>query len=275
MVRPFGLRKAVDSQDSENPRRKKQRGLGWIPPLVLLLLWSAASYYRWVNPYLLPSPLRILNAAGRLAASGDLLRHLGVSFLRVMTGFLVTLGIAVPLALLMHALPILKKLLKGSLEFLRSVPPIAAIPLLILWFGIGEASKTAVIVMASFFPVFLNLLSGLNNIDERWRELARSLRLNRREFVRFILFPAAFPSFLTGIQLGLSYCWRALMGAEMIAAASGLGYLILDSQEMGRVDRVFVGLITLGICGVLLDKLLIRVFNIFVPWKDLEEEQEW
>ncbi len=258
-----------------NRFRSRSGGLGLIPPLVLILLWSTASHYSWVNPYLLPSPLRILNSAYKLALTGDLFRHLGVSFLRVLSGFLVTLGIAVPMAFLMHALPLLKKLLKGTLEFLRSVPPIAAIPLLILWFGIGEASKTAVIVMASFFPVFLNLLSGLNNIDGRWRELARSLRLGRREFIRFILFPAAFPSFLTGIQLGLSYCWRALMGAEMIAAASGLGYLILDSQEMGRVDRVFVGLITLGICGVLLDKLLIRVFNIFVPWKDLEEEQEW
>ncbi|OQY31432.1 MAG: hypothetical protein B6241_14145 [Spirochaetaceae bacterium 4572_59] len=244
-------------------------------PFLLLALWALASERQWVHPYLLPSPLRVAKAALRLAESGALFKHLGVSFQRVIIGFFITLGIAVPLSFLIHSLPFLKRLLRVPLEFLRSVPPISTIPLLILWFGIGEASKTAIIVMASFFPVFLNLMGGLNNIEEDWKELARSLQLDQGEYIRFVLFPAAFPSFLTGIQLGLSYCWRALMGAEMIAAASGLGYLILDSQDMGRIDRVFVGIFTLGICGILLDKILIKAFNCLIPWKDLEEEQNW
>jgi NitT/TauT family transport system permease protein/sulfonate transport system permease protein len=244
-------------------------------PSILIALWALVSSRQWVHPYLLPSPFKVVNAAFRLSESGDLFKHLGVSFQRVIIGFLITLGIAVPLSFLMQCLPILKRLLRIPLEFLRSVPPISTIPLLILWFGIGEASKTAIIVMASFFPVFLNLMGGLNNIEEDWRELARSLRFNHGEYIRYVLFPAAFPSFLTGIQLGLSYCWRALMGAEMIAAASGLGYLILDSQEMGRIDRVFVGIFTLGLCGILLDKILIKIFNRLIPWKDLEEVQRW
>ncbi|MBN2510831.1 MAG: ABC transporter permease [Spirochaetales bacterium] len=244
-------------------------------PVILVLLWHAASAFEWVHPYLLPSPLKVARTAADLIQSGALPRHLGVSFLRIAGGFSITLLAALPLSFLIHALPGVKLLLKAPLEFLRSVPPLAAIPLLILWFGIGEASKTAVIVMASFFPVFLSLLGGLNNVDEKWRELARSLRFNHMEYIRFVLFPSAFPAFLTGIQLGVSYCWRALMGAEMIAAASGVGYLILDSQEMGRIDRVFVGIFTLGVCGIILDRLLLKLFNALVPWKDLEEDQKW
>ncbi|WP_321992760.1 ABC transporter permease [Marispirochaeta aestuarii] len=244
-------------------------------PLLVLILWTTASRNEWVHPYLLPSPRRVGEAAWTLLYRGELIRHLGVSLRRVLTGFILTLGIALPLSILIHFLGWLKNLTKGSLEFLRSIPPLSAIPLLILWFGIGEASKTAVIVMASFFPVFLNVLSGLDNVDESWRELADSLQLTRRDYLAAVLIPAALPSILTGIQLGISYSWRALMGAEMIAAASGIGYLILDSQEMGRIDRVFVGILTLGICGILLDRVLMQLFNSWIPWLNLEEGRTW
>jgi sulfonate transport system permease protein len=246
-----------------------------IVPIVVLIVWTVAVRNEWVHPYLLPTPVRVFRAAVTMMVSGSLLTHLWVSLLRVVSGFVVTLSLAVPLSFIIHALPRVKRLLRFPLEFLRSVPPLAAIPLLILWFGIGEASKTAVIVMASFFPVFLSLLGGLNSVGENWRELARSLQLNTIDFVRYVLFPASLPSFLTGVQLGLSYCWRALMGAEMIAAASGLGYMILDSQQMGRVDRVFVGIVTLGLCGIALDKGLMKAFNALVPWTDLEADQRW
>ena len=244
-------------------------------PALVLILWTAASGNEWVHPYLLPSPRRVALAAWTLLLKGELILHLGVSLRRVLTGFALTMGIALPLSILIHFLGWLKTLTKGSLEFLRSVPPLSAIPLLILWFGIGEASKTAVIVMASFFPVFLNVLSGLDNVDDKWQELADSLQLTRTDYLKAVLIPSALPSILTGIQLGISYSWRALMGAEMIAAASGIGYLILDSQEMGRIDRVFVGILTLGICGILLDRVLMRLFNNLVPWQNLEEGRTW
>lgn len=244
-------------------------------PLMVLLVWQLAAGLELVHPYLLPSPLRVGRAALQLFLNGELFRHLGISFMRVCAGFFITLLIALPMGFGVYALPRLKRILKVPLEFLRSVPPLAAVPLLILWFGIGEASKTAVIVMASFFPVFLNLMGGLNSLDGRWKELAETLELDRSDFVRHILFPAAFPSFLTGVQLGISYCWRALMGAEMVAASSGLGYLILDSQEMGRIDRVFVGIFSLGLCGLLLDQSLLRIFDRLIPWKDLGKERQW
>lgn len=257
-------------------RGKLRRGIELvIVSTAVVLFWAIAAKKEWVHPYLLPSPDRVFRTAVMMVASGNLLTHLWTSLLRVLSGFAVTLSMAVPLSFLIHALPSVKRLLRFPLEFLRAVPPLAAIPLLILWFGIGEASKTAVIVMASFFPVFLSLLGGLNSVGTNWRELARSLHLSAPDFVRFVLFPASLPSFLTGVQLGLSYCWRALMGAEMIAAASGLGYMILDSQEMGRVDRVFVGIVSLGLCGIILDRGLMKTFNAMIPWTDLEADQSW
>lgn len=224
---------------------------------------------------MLPPPQQILKTAWKLIIEGDLTKHLGVSLKRVLVGFSFTLLLAIPLGILMHFCSWLKNMLKGTLEFLRSIPPLSAIPLLILWFGIGETSKTAIIVMASFFPVFLNLLNGLNNVDQCWEELSTTLQLRKTDYLINILIPAAIPSILTGIQLGISYSWRALMGAEMIAAASGIGYLILDSQEMGRIDRIFVGIITLGICGIILDKTIIRLFNKLIPWKELGGTQQW
>lgn len=244
-------------------------------PILILGGWWLVSKAGWAHPYLFPSPGKVAGAFLELFSSGELMLHLKVSFIRVLSGFGLTVLVAVPLSFLIHAFPLLKRVLRAPLEFLRSVPPLATIPLLILWFGIGEASKTAIICMASFFPVFLNLLNGLNSVDESWKELSHSLNLDWRDYIQSILFPAALPSFLTGIQLGLSYSWRALMGAEMIAAASGLGYLILDAEEMGRVDRVFVGIVALGLSGMVMDRILLKGFGRIAPWADFTKGKLW
>jgi NitT/TauT family transport system permease protein/sulfonate transport system permease protein len=130
------------------------------------------------------------------------------------------------------------------------------IPLLILWLGIGEASKLAVIVLATFFPVFLNALGGFDSMDGRWLELSRSLELGFFRHLRRVLIPASMPHIVTGLRLGFGYAWRALLGAELFASAAGLGYLISDAQEMARVDKVFTGILTIGFLGLIFDALL-------------------
>lgn len=245
----------------------------WVIPILILALWIIASKKEWVHPYLLPSLNKIGKATLTLLTDGELLRHLWASLRRVLAGFAITSLIAFPLSIVIHFIPLFRTLFRIPLEFLRSIPPLATIPLLILWFGIGETSKIAVIVMASFFPLFLNILSSLDNVDKRWKDLSYSLQLHPTDYLTSVLLPASFPAILTGIQLAISYSWRALMGAEMIAAASGIGYLILDSQEMGRIDRVFVGIFILGSCGIFLDHVLLKIFNRLVPWKDLREER--
>jgi NitT/TauT family transport system permease protein/sulfonate transport system permease protein len=130
------------------------------------------------------------------------------------------------------------------------------IPLLILWFGIGEASKLAVIFLATFFPVFLSAFGGFNGMDGRWRELADSLELSFSRRLRRVLIPAALPQIITGLRLGFGYAWRALLGAELFSSSAGLGYLITDAEEMARIDTVYVGILVIGCLGLFFDTLL-------------------
>ncbi|MDR0723435.1 MAG: ABC transporter permease [Treponema sp.] len=224
-------------------------------PVALLGLWWILCAMGLVNAYLVPSPQKVGSAWLDLLQRGELGRHIGISLYRVFGGYGISVCLALPLALMFHYSPRLRKLFHGILEFFRSVPPLAMIPLLILWLGIGEASKLAVIVLATFFPVFLNALGGFDSMDGRWLELSRSLELGFFRHLRWILVPAALPQLVTGFRLGFGYAWRALLGAELFASAAGLGYLISDAQEMARIDQVFAGILTIGFLGLLFDAL--------------------
>jgi NitT/TauT family transport system permease protein/sulfonate transport system permease protein len=234
-------------------------------PAGIVALWWLLSALRLVNPYLIPPPEKILSAAARLLASGELAGHVRISLFRVWSGYLISAGAALPLALLFHESPVLRKLFHGVFETVRAVPPLALIPLLILWFGIGEASKLAVIVLATFFPIFLNAENGFDSMDGRWLELSRSLELSFPRHLRSVLVPAALPQIITGLRLGFGYAWRALLGAELFASASGLGYLITDAQAMARTDRVFVGIFAIGLLGVVFDTLFRFLAARFLP----------
>jgi NitT/TauT family transport system permease protein/sulfonate transport system permease protein len=234
-------------------------------PLSLLCIWQLLAALALVNPYLVPAPAQIWRAALRLISTGELQGHVLVSLGRVWAGYLISAACALPLALLFHEIPALRKLFHGLFEIIRAVPPLALIPLLILWFGLGEASKLAVIVLATFFPIFLNAESGFDSMDSRWQELSASLKLSFPRHLSAVLVPAAFPQIITGLRLGFGYAWRALLGAELFASASGLGYLITDSQAMARVDKVFVGIIVIGLLGLFFDTILRLLANRFVP----------
>jgi NitT/TauT family transport system permease protein/sulfonate transport system permease protein len=225
-------------------------------PLLIAAAWAILSGLDIPNPYLVPSPQRVWNAAVQLIASGELMGHVAVSLARVWGGYALSVFCALPLALLFHESPVLRRIFSGLFDMLRAVPPLAMIPLFILWFGLGEGSKLAVIVMSSFFPVFLNAESGFASMDNRWLELSRSLELPFSRHLFSVLIPASLPPIITGLRLGFGYAWRALLGAELFASASGLGYFITESQAMARVDRVFVGIIAIGLLGTFLDILL-------------------
>jgi NitT/TauT family transport system permease protein/sulfonate transport system permease protein len=244
---------------SASPFLKSKTGrfiLSLLLPFIILLVWQLVTTLGLVNTYLIPSPARVCAAAVSMAKSGELAESTLVSLARVGAGYVLAAAAALPLALLFHCFPLLKILFKAPLELLRAIPPLAMIPLLILWCGIGEASKLAVIILASFFPIFLNAEDGFDQVDAKWRELAQSLELGFHRYLSAVLLPAAFPQMLTGLRLGFGYSWRALLGAELFAASTGLGYLITDAQEMARVDKVFVGILAIGILGLIFDALL-------------------
>lgn len=239
-------------------------------PFILLGLYVLICSLNLVNPYLVPRPAQLVDAFMELTGKGLLQQHIAQSLTRVSLGFGISLVLAFPLALLFYFYPTIAGYFSGTLHFLRATPPLALVPLLILWFGIGEASKLALIVLASFFPVFLNTLNGLQQVSPELLEMGDSLGLNSREKTLHILLPEALPSILTGARLAFGYSWRALIGAEMIAASSGLGYLILDAQELARTDRVFIGILSIGMLGLLLDSLSMFIFSRSFPWLSRE-----
>lgn len=245
-------------------------GSGLVLPVLFLLIWWAGSHLGLWNPFLLPGPQAVARAAIRLVASGELLRHLLASTGRIIFGFSFSCLLAFPLGVLLGLNPVLGRVLYPTLEFVRHVPPLALLPLLILWFGIGEGSKMVVILLATFFPVFMNTLDGVRRCDPRLIEVGMSLRLSPFAIFRRVILPWAIPSVMTGLRLGLGYSWRALIGAELIAAASGLGYLIHDAEALSRSDVIVVGILALGLLGGLSDHIFFRLSRHLMPWKGEE-----
>lgn len=172
-------------------------------------------------------------------------------------GFLLSSALALPIAAALVRWRLAADLLRVPLEFLRATPPLALLPLLVLWFGIGEAAKWIVVVLASFFPILLNTVAGLRAVSPQHRELARALDLTRVETLRLVVLPATLPVVVAGLRLGFGYCWRAMVGAEMIATSAGLGFRIMDSQAIARSDMVYAGILVLASLGFLADRVFL------------------
>ena len=233
-------------------------------PVLLLGLWHSLSASGLVSPYLLPGPVRVLESALAVAASGVLFEHLAASFSRIGMGFSFSVVLGISVAGLLHRFRLLDELFTGTLSFLRMTPPLALTPLIILWLGIEDATQIAIIMLASFFPIYLNTRAGLSRLDPLYRELAASLHVSRLRFVLAFLTPSAVPSIVTGLRLSFGYSWRALIAAELIAASSGLGYLIMDAEQMQRADEVIVGIAVIGVIGWMLDAGFVRVVSVLL-----------
>ncbi|HMM20033.1 MAG TPA: ABC transporter permease [Selenomonadales bacterium] len=240
-------------------------------PAVIILVWIAGSWLAAWNSYIIPPPGEVLAALTKLLADGVLAKHVLVSLYRVFAGFLAAFLLAFPLGVAVGMSSRCNDYLQPTLEFIRHVPPLAAMPMLILWFGIGEWPKLLIVILATFFPIFLNTLHGVASCDVKLVEVGKSFGLSKGETFRRIVFPAALPSVLVGMRLGLGYSWRALVGAELIAASSGIGYMILDAEQLARPDVVVLGILTIGVLGSLIDGLFLRLTKLAIPWKESEE----
>jgi len=231
----------------------------------LLGIWYFASKSgRW-SAYVLPSPERVWTTFLKMCDSGELAKHILISLQRVAVGFTISFALGFSLGVLSALFPQADPFYAHILEWLRHVPPMSMIPLLILWFGIGEPSKLIIIVLTSFFPIYMNTISGIRQCDRKLVEVGVSLGFGRiKRFFRIIL-PASAPSVLVGMKISLGYSWRAIVGAEMIAAASGLGYMILDAQAMSRSDKVIVGILVIGAVGYVTDVVFGLVIKAITP----------
>lgn len=228
---------------------------------IVLLLWHYFSTK--YSSYLLPSPVYVFSTMLDYFKNGLLLKHILSSLYRVVLGFFISFCLAFMVAILQLFFKKIMDYFDWIIQFLRVVPPLSLIPLLILWFGIGEVSKILIIILASFFPMYLNILKGFNGVDSKLLEVGRSFKFDRLKLFYKVILPASLPDILIGLRIGLGYSYRAIIGAEMIAASSGLGYLINFAKSMTQTEVVIMGIFWIGFLGYLCDylfKLLLRLW---------------
>ena len=238
--------------------------------IIIILLWQLVTYLNIWNKYILPSPSRVLETYIKMIHDGSIFKHVLVSMRRILIGFVISVSIGIPLGIVFGINDRIYQYFKPLLNFLRNTPPLALIPMLILWFGIGEKSKIIIIVLASFFPIFTSTLKGIRNCDPKLIEVGKAFKLSKNRIIFKIIIPNAVLDIALGLKLALGYSFRAIIGAELIAASSGLGYLISDGKEMSRTDVVIVGIITIGILGILTDYLFSRVVKVVSKGKTVE-----
>jgi sulfonate transport system permease protein len=240
--------------------------LSWIIPAVVVLLWETAARVGFIAPQVLPAPSSVLETALNLARNGDLFVHLGVSLLRAAGGFVIggTLGLA--LGVIVGFSPLAQALLDRSVQMVRAVPFLAMLPLVIVWFGVGEVAKIFLVALAVLFPIYINTMLGIRQIDPKLMELGRVVGLERAAIVRRIILPGAMPSILTGVRYALAHAWLALVIAETLATTKGIGFLAMDAREFLNTNVIVLTMIIYAIIGVVADALVRLLEGRFLSW---------
>ena len=250
---------------------RKWNYLGYVSFTVLLAAWWLLSANKLVSPIFLPGPDVVFKAAVELMWDGTLLEYTLISLFRVYAGFLLAGLLGVALGIFLARSPLAYGLIGPVVEAVRPIPPIAWLPLIIIWFGIGEAARISVIFYGAVFPILLNTIHGVRSVENNLIRAALSLGASQRQIFYRVVLPAVFPSVVTGLRVGAGMAMFVLVAAELIASSSGLGYLILDSREHLFTDRVIVGMIVLGILGVLQNKLLVALESKLVKGRPPQE----
>lgn len=268
LFKPFSVyisRSNTETLDKKMHGGKEGLVNKWLPGAAavasLVFLWWLAADSGAVPKLLLPSPGDVMRKAVEMTASGELAEHTFQSLFRVLAGFAASSALAFAAALFFYECPAAERTAHPVVEALRVVPPLSLVPLLILWLGIDEAPKYAIVILSSFFPVYLTTLDAFRQTAGGYLMLAQSLGLSRKRTLVHIIIPGAAPRIATGLRLGFGYAWRALVGAELLAASSGLGYLVEDASLLAQSDAMLLGIIAIAAWGVALDAVFTRLLN--------------
>ncbi len=242
--------------------------LGLLVPLLVAILWELSARAGWIQARLLPPPSVVATTLAELYRTGELGRHVAATLSRVAGGFALGLVLATALGALTGFSTRARQLLDPTLQALRAIPSIAWVPLFILWFGIFETSKIALIAAGAFFPIYLSLMTGIQSVDRKLVEVGRVYQLGPLALVRRILLPAALPAWLTGVRGGLGLAWMFVIAAELMGASEGLGYLLLDGQMVGNAAQIMGALVLFAVLGKATDGLLVLLTRRLVAWQD-------
>jgi len=237
-----------------------------IPPILLIIGWEMASRFGYLKPLILPAPSAILKAAYLQIESGELFHHLGISLVRITKGYAAGAGLGLALGLLIGIFKRFDLATSLLLNFLRPIPMFAWMPLIILWLGISETTKTSIIAIGCFWPVLLNVIAGVKSVDKKYLEVASILEKNRYQTLVKVVLPSALPSIFTGLRIGIGMAWGAVVAAEVIASTSGIGFLLMYSREMWQPDITFVGTFSIGIIGLLIERLFKYIEDHLIKW---------
>ena len=242
--------------------------IGLIIPVVAAVLWEFAVRWGWSNGRLVPPPSVIYATFAELAATGELQRHALATVARVAAGF----GLGVVAGTLLGALTGysvgLFRLLDPTIQALRAIPSIAWVPLFILWLGIFEASKITLIAVGVFFPVYLGVMGAVMSVDRKIVEVGRAFRLSGFEMVRRILLPAVLPAYVIALRSGLGLGWMFVVAAEFMGASEGLGFLLVDGQQLGKPAQIVAAIVAFAVIGKITDWLIVGLAAPFLRWED-------
>jgi NitT/TauT family transport system permease protein len=234
--------------------------------LAPLLGWAMLAAWGGMDKVFMPAPLQVLGKTITWLTDGDLMGDMGISVYRVVTGFVLSAVIALPLGLLIGSYRAVQALLEPLTDFIRYMPAVAFIPLVMLWVGIDEGSKIAIIFIGTFFQMVLMVAEDVRRVPAAQVEAAQTMGANRSELIEKVIFPSAKPALLDTLRITMGWAWTYLVVAELVAANSGLGYAILRAQRFLQTDTIFAGIIVIGLIGLLTDQAFRWLHRRAFPW---------
>ncbi|MEO4001445.1 ABC transporter permease [Mesorhizobium sp. CAU 1732] len=245
--------------------------LGLILPVTLAAGWEVAVQAGWAEGRLLPPPSRIAATLWSLTEDGELLIHIGATLWRVAVGFLLGAALGIAVGAVAGYSRLFRALVDPTIQGLRAIPSLAWVPLFILWLGIFEESKVALIAVGVFFPVYLGVTGSVLGVDRKIVEVGRIFRLKGYKLVTRILVPAILPNVVLALRTGLGLGWMFVVAAEIMGAAEGLGYLLVDGQQLGKPDQIVAAILVFAVIGKITDALIVAASTPFLRWQDSYE----
>lgn len=248
--------------------RLAQIGVRFSPFVVVIILWQLVHVSGLVSQVLLPSPLDVVNSATRLIQRGGLYQHIIASTLRVLAGVVIGVTLAIPVGFALGWYKGIRGFLDPLINFFRALPPIALVPLVVVYVGIGESGRLFVLIYASFFPAVIVIYEGILAIESIYIRAARVLGADGRELFLRVVLPLTLPHILTAFRVALGVAWATLVAAELVAARTGLGAMIQDASNFFQIPTIFLGIIIIGAVALVMDSAVRAAIARFVTWRD-------
>jgi sulfonate transport system permease protein len=264
----------VAARSGRDVVRWARPALGLLLPIGLAVGWELAVRWGWSNGRLVPPPSQIFATLADLARTGELWRHVTATLLRVAAGFGFGVAAGTVFGAIAGASMLSRQVLDPTVQALRAIPSLAWVPLFILWFGIFETSKVILIAVGVFFPVYLGVMGAIMSVDRKIVEVGRVFRLSGPALAWRILLPAVLPAYVVSLRSGLGLGWMFVVAAELMGASEGLGYLLIDGQQLGKPAEIVAAIIAFAVLGQAADWLIVAISTPFLRWEDAFARRE-